>query len=90
MTAPLLTFGTFTGDRDSKTADILKDGKVVGYIEREYNDGAFQSAASFNRTRRYAGTRVVLFDREDDIEIGCTTIDADTKAAKAKAREVLA
>jgi len=85
----MVTFSPFTGDRDSKTADILRDGVNVGYIEREYHDGAFQGAATFSRTRRYAGTRIVFWDRED-IEIGCTEINADTKAAKAKARQVLA
>lgn len=86
----MILFSTFTGDRDSKTADILRDGVAVGYIEREYYDGAFQGAATFARTRRYQGTRVVFFDREEEIEIPPTTLAADLKTAKSAVRQALA
>lgn len=93
MNAATVTFGkSFTGDRDSKTCDVSVDGVVVGYIEREYDAGAFQGAATFARTRRYVGTRLVLFDIEEefDFPFGRFDMAAATKAAKTKAADLFA
>ena len=87
-----ISFGKFEGDRESKAADVLVDGVVVGHIDRINAEG-FQTASSRARTMRFYEVELVIYASEADhtwhADDGYDSRSA-VKAAKSKARELLA